>query len=95
MKPLVCVSLVFLAGCSTHPVCDVLDYFVPGKMGPNKVQPYGGVCIPQGAITGPGPALPAVPAINVPVVPPPAPLPPSRGVVPPLAVPPPPIFPGR
>jgi hypothetical protein len=90
------IALVCLAGCSTHPVCDVKDYFFPGKLGPNKVQPFGGVCIPQGPIIGPGPSLPAVPAINVPavpVVPPPAPLPPS--VPAPVGPPAPSIFPGR
>jgi hypothetical protein len=88
-------GLLLLAGCSTHPICDVKDYFRPGKIGPNKVQPYGGVCIPQGPITGPGPSLPSVPAINVPVVPPPAPLPPPTGIVPPAVPPAPSIFPGR
>jgi hypothetical protein len=92
-------GLFLLAGCSTQPCIDVKDYFFPGKLGPNKVQPYGGVCIPQGPVTGPGPSLPAVPAIAVPVIPPPAPLPPSAGpptagpFPPPVGPPPPSIFP--
>lgn len=89
------LSLLLLAGCSTHPFCDVKDYLRPSKMRPNEVQPYGGVCLPQGPITGPGPALPSVPPIPVPVVPPPAPLPPSTGAVPPAPPPSPSIFPGR
>jgi hypothetical protein len=100
------LSLVLLAGCSTQPCIDVRDYFFPAKLGPNKVQPYGGVCIPQGPVTGPGPALPAVAPIAVPVVPPAAPLPPPTpppggvqqqppgGTFPPPVGPPPPsIFP--
>src|SRR5207302_571421 len=56
---------------------------------------HGGVCIPPGPLTGPGPQLPSVPAISVPVVPPPAPLPPATGSVPPIAGPrPPSLFPG-
>jgi hypothetical protein len=86
--------LVVLVGCSTQPCIDVKDYFRPGKIGPNQAPPYGGVCNPQGPITGPGPYLPAVPAISVPVVPPPAPLPPPTGGVPP-AGPAPSIFPTR
>jgi hypothetical protein len=71
-------GLLLMTGCSTHPISDAMDYFRPSKIAPNKVLPYGGVCIPQGPVTGPGPPLPSVPAIAVPVVPPPAPLPPSR-----------------
>jgi hypothetical protein len=95
------LGLLVLAGCSTHPLCDVKDYFYPGKVSPNKVQPYGGVCIPQGPITGPAsslppaPSMPSVPAIAVPVVPPPAPLPPSTGAIPPAPPQSPSIFPGR
>ena len=86
--------LLMLPGCSTHPISDVADYFCPGKVGPNKVQPYGGVCIPQGPVLGPGPTLPSVPAIAVPVVPPAAPLPPSAGA-PQTGPPAPSIFPTR
>ena len=70
------IFLCFLAGCSTHPLVDVCDFFKPGKLGPNKVQPYGGVAIPQGPIVPVG-----IPTIGVPtapgvlVVPGPAPLP--------------------
>ncbi len=88
-------GLLLLAGCSTHPCYDVRDYFWPGKAGPNKVQPYGGVCIPQGPVTGPGPSLPSVPAIAIPVIPPPAPLAPAPGTAPPMGPLPPSIFPSR
>jgi len=81
-----------LAGCSTHPVADVLDYFSPGRVGTNDVPPYGGVCIPQGPIQpplpAPGPDLVPGPAPSI--IPPPAPLP---GTAPAPAVPPPPSFP--
>lgn len=83
-------GLFLLCGCSTHPVVDTLDYFFPGKIPAGQTQPHGGVCLPQGAIQPPGPALPAVPAITVPVVPPPAPLPGAGGSMPPISVPPPP-----
>ena len=36
--------VLLLAGCSTHPVVDVMDFFQPGKMYRNDVPPYGGVC---------------------------------------------------
>ena len=76
--------LGFLGGCSTHPVVNLRDYFRPGRFGTNKVQPYGGVCIPQGPVTNPG--MPPLPVINAPggggVIPPPAPLPPPGGNAP-------------
>ena len=73
-------------------------------MGTNEVQPYGGVCIPQGPVTLPGPSVPIIgaptpfnPAPGGGVIPPPIPLPgvnPSAGVqlqepIPPLPPPPP------
>src|SRR5690349_6784812 len=92
-----------LTGCSTHPIVDVLDYFKPGRLGPNDVQPYGGVCIPQGPVQPPAAppvvAPGAVPAPPTPgVVPPPAPLPGAPATIPtpipvPTAAPPPPAFP--
>ena len=82
--------LCFAAGCSTNPIADVGDYLCPGKMGPNKVQPYGGVNIPQGPIVPPMPSVPG--AIPVPggLVPPPQPLP---GTAPPGVLLQPPAFP--
>jgi hypothetical protein len=80
MKYTYCTLLLCLAGCSTNPIADTCDYFCPGKMYPNKVAPYGGVNIPQGAIVPPMPGLPgAIPLPGAPVpggvVPPPLPLP--------------------
>jgi hypothetical protein len=49
------VLVLFLAGCSTAPVADLLDYFTPGKLEPGKVAPYGGVCGPQ-QVGAPGPS---------------------------------------
>jgi hypothetical protein len=93
-----------LAGCSTHPGADLLDYFVPSKVGPTEVQPYGGVCVPQGPIQPPlpsaapivlGPGTAPLPPANV--VPPPAPLPGTAPLLPdsPAVPPPPPPFPSR
>lgn len=92
-----------LAGCSTHPTVDVLDFFKPGKLYPDrKIAPYGGVCRNQAPVSGPGAGGP--PQINVgppvpvgatgPVVPPPVPVtgPGSPGAGP--TVPPPPPPPG-
>jgi hypothetical protein len=95
------LALILLAGCSTHPVGDMLDYFKPGKLySDGKTVPYGGVCQNQGPVLGPGAGGP--PQINVgppaplgPVVPPPvpitAPVGPGGPTVPPP--PPPPTFP--
>ena len=98
--------LCLVTGCSTHPVADVMDFFKPGKIYPNEVQPYGGVCLIQGPIQPPCPApvigpptplaptpAPAPATLPPSVVPPPVPLPgSSAGVVPPTP-PPPPTFP--
>ena len=72
--------LLILGGCAYYPLIDLKDQFHHGQFGPNKVTPYGGVCIPQGPVTGPG--LPTIPGIAVPapgggIIPPPAPLPPQ------------------
>jgi hypothetical protein len=97
-RPLILLFL-FLTGCSTAPVADLMDYFSPGRMGPESTPPYGGVSaphpgggsLPPGAVAGP--ALPPVPpaqpivgaAATGPVTPP---LPESFG--PPAATAPPP-----
>jgi hypothetical protein len=82
------VLTLLLAGCSTHPIVNTLDFFKPGKMYANEVEPYGGV-LNQGSILTPGSGLPGITDLppTVPsVVPPPVPLPGG-------AVPPPPAFP--
>jgi hypothetical protein len=71
--------LCFLAGCSTHPLVDTLDFFKPGKLYPNTVTPYGGVAIPQGAIVPPAPNISVGPPAALP------PGPPGPLVVPPAA----------
>ena len=93
--------LLCVAGCSTHPIGDTLDYFKPGKLYPDgQTAPYGGVCRNQGAVLGPGaggppqinvgPPMPLVP--TAPVIPPPVPV--TGGIVPapepPVPPPPPP-----
>ena len=98
--------LCLLAGCSTHPCADFSDRFFPGRIRPNEVTPYGGVCIPQGPVVLPGPGVPIIGAptpFGAPslggVIPPPLPLPGARpaGVqlqepIPPLPPPPPAKF---
>jgi hypothetical protein len=89
MQRVCLVLLLGLAGCSTAPVADVLDFFRPGHMYKDEVQPYGGICGPQGAVLAPGaaPCPPVVPPPPMPpspgLVPPPVPLPPSTGAPPP------------
>src|SRR6516164_6105387 len=51
------VLLILMAGCSTAPVADVMDYFSPGRMEKAQVTPYGGVCQQPGK----GPPLNAIP----------------------------------
>ena len=46
------VLVLFLAGCSTAPVADLLDYFTPGKLEQGKAAPAA-VIPPQPLITGP------------------------------------------
>lgn len=66
--------VLLTAGCSTHPIADVMDLTLPGRMFPNEVPPYGGVCGAQGSVLAPGitcpPAPAAVPATMPPLVPP-------------------------
>jgi hypothetical protein len=88
--PLFLVCL--LAGCSTHPLAGLQDYMFPGRVGATDVQPYGGVCIPQGPIMAPLPQPPPVTLQppTAPIVAPPgpaAPVPaaPIAPVVPPAA----------
>ncbi|MBV9122042.1 MAG: hypothetical protein JO112_01620 [Planctomycetes bacterium] len=79
---LVAVLLLFVTGCSTAPVADLLDFFAPGRLKPGDVAPYGGVCAPvqvgpPGSVlpapVAPGPVLPAAPVPSGPVVPVPPP----------------------
>ena len=82
--------LCLLAGCSTHPLVDTLDFFKPGRAGPNKVQPYGGVAIPQGPIVPVAPSIPGImPVPAFPgggVIPPPVPVPGNQPTLqPPIA----------
>jgi hypothetical protein len=94
-----CMLLILIStGCSTHPIAGLQDYFLPGHVGTADVQPYGGVCIPQGPVQ---PPLPQAPVIlqpptppGPPIIPPAAPLPGAPpAAAPPGAVPPPPAFP--
>jgi hypothetical protein len=69
--------LLMLGGCSTAPVADIMDFFIPSRMPPDKTPPYGGVCNPHPG--GPPGATATVPP----------PLPPG-GTSPPVSVPGPP-----
>jgi hypothetical protein len=92
MKRLAAPLLALIAGCSTAPVADVLDWLKPARLGPEKTPPYGGVCTPtpagSPATLAPAPA-PAVipPPTSAPAAvlppPPPAALGVSRGPLPP------------
>src|SRR5260370_41460882 len=95
MKRSTVLLLFLLAGCSTAPVANFQDRFFPGKIkGDPKIQPYGGVCQPQGTICPP-------PAIGGSPIPAPAPWPPPGTTpggltpVPPPPPPPPPFTPWR
>jgi len=67
------LAVVFIAGCSTAPIADLLDRFSPGKLEPAKVAPYGGVCgpqqvgvVPAGPVPVPGAAVPLGPPLPAP-----------------------------
>jgi hypothetical protein len=87
--PLCCL---LLAGCSTHPGADFLDYWFPGKVRAEpQALPHGGVCLPQGGLGGPGvPATPVIPVAPVPSVPIGPPVFPGAAEAPGFVPPPPP-----
>jgi hypothetical protein len=47
MKRLWPILLLLLTGCSTAPLADFLDFVRPGRLGPERVAPYGGVNAPR------------------------------------------------
>jgi hypothetical protein len=57
------VLFLLLAGCSTAPFADLMDYFHPGRIAEDKTAPRGGVC---------GPQQPGPPTISTAPVPPPS-----------------------
>jgi hypothetical protein len=70
MKRPLAFLFFFMAGCSTAPVADLMDYFSPGRMGPESTPPYGGVSaphpgsqLPPGAVSGLPPVPPIPPAL--------------------------------
>src|SRR6266849_6381233 len=76
-----------LAGCSTAPIADMLDFFSPGRLGPEETPPYGGVCgprpVPGFPCAGPVPASappPGPPPIGPATAPPPLASPPGNPV---------------
>jgi hypothetical protein len=73
-RPFLLLSLL-LAGCSTAPVADLMDYFSPGRMGPEATPPYGGVAAPHPG----GSSLPPGTAIAGPGLPPVPPMAPAGG----------------
>ena len=94
--------LLFVTGCSTAPIADMMDFFVPGTLPAEKTNPYGGVCLPQGinappAATTAPPPWPVPPTAVAPLEWPPrlpAPVPPGSlpppGAIPSGPLPPPP-----
>jgi hypothetical protein len=63
MKRTASLLLLLLAGCSTAPCADFLDFFFPPRFNPGAT-PYGGVCAPKPV--GPAPPGTAQPIINPP-----------------------------
>jgi hypothetical protein len=65
--------LLALAGCSTAPFADIMDYWAPGRFPKDAKGVTGGVCLPQGGpaggmlgppqplVTSPGPPSPPSP----------------------------------
>ena len=72
-------GLLILAGCSTAPVADMLDFFAPGRFPKDAKSATGGVCIqqggPAGGLIGPPVAPPIVPGGPVVTTEPPPPAP--------------------
>jgi hypothetical protein len=64
---LMCLSLLLavLAGCSTAPIADMLDFFKPGRLEPATTPPYGGVCTPRPV----GPPAPLPSTLSAPALP--------------------------
>jgi hypothetical protein len=85
--------LLLLAGCSTAPIADLLDFFSPGRFRAGQGTPYGGVCIPQGgpiaAPTAPATVPAGAPAPGVPIPAVPAPSSPFLPAQPTSLIPPP------
>lgn len=73
MKRSAALWLLLLAGCSTAPFADVMDFFSPGRIRRERVPPYGGVCAPHpvGGLP-PSVPLPASPAPGAVITTPPA-----------------------
>jgi hypothetical protein len=74
-----------LAGCSTAPVADFLDYWSPGKFPASPKGVAGGVCVPQGGqavglVAGPPPGAPGFTAPGVPAGPQVSPDPPTAPI---------------
>jgi hypothetical protein len=105
MKRSAALLLLLVSGCSTAPIADLLDFFKPGCIGPEKTAPYGGVCIPQsiappagiGPCVVPPPPPPGGAPVAAPIGPPPPPPPvvaaPPPVAPPPVAAAPPPVAP--
>ena len=66
---LVSFVVLFLAGCSTAPIADFLDFFKPGRLEPEETPPYGGVCGAGCAAPPPAGPLVPVPAAQGPITP--------------------------
>lgn len=79
--------LLLLAGCSTAPCADFLDFCSPGRFPKDAKGATGGVCIPQG---GPAGGILGAPQPIAPPVAPPIGPPPFKGNPMPTGEPPPP-----
>ena len=80
--------LIFLSGClSSNPCYDLCDCLQPGRLYPDTVTPYGGVCIPNQGVNLPNfgnPGAPPPGAGSVQPLPPviPGPVPVGPGTMP-------------
>jgi hypothetical protein len=80
------VVLVVLAGCSTAPIADIMDFWCPGRFPKDAKGAIGGVCVPQGGLAG-GMLGPPQPSVTTPRPPAPPVGPYGPGEPPPPAPP--------
>ena len=62
------ILLLFLTGCSTAPLADFLDCVRPGRLGPERTPPYGGVSAPC-PVGPPAPVIGVAPPSSIPGAP--------------------------
>lgn len=96
MKRIWILLALCVAGCSTAPVADFLDWFAPGRIPQGAAETQGGVCAPQGVLPGANvaPVPPVPPGVGPPQPVPFGGLPPALpGALPPAPPPGGPVIP--